>query len=324
MATQFAAFIQRNGLQSVQSVLLEHDIVSINALRGCTAEDFREIGLRVGPIGKIRVGLEELMKTKRVGGSQRGRKKAPTAAAAAAAAKKRPAAAKKRPAAAQTHVSRKRPSAAQEHVSKKPSAAGAVALPAACLPQLPSTCLMMILDFAYMGAVDSIEMSLFVDGRLYDGFSPELEHSKVPKQLHGRVLQHGHVLLCSGQLPLVNRAKGVSKSLGISKDDLERGSPSACGAFLLFREKGKYLQARWLYHEDAAQSMRFLWEDPRWKTIGTILKVPNPLAALSRDLFQHLRCVAPCNYRYAMNRPTEVEGMDEFDDDPRVDLVVVL
>lgn len=302
MAADFAAFIESNGLQKIKSVLLEHDIDSINALRGCTAEDFKEIGLRAGSIGKIRIGLEELMKAKPIGKSQGGQKKTPAAAV------------KKRPAATQIHVSRQRPVAARQDVSKRrPAAAGGVALPAFYRSNLlPSACLQKVLEYAYKGAVDSIEMNLYDDRDLYGDFDQELERSKVPKELRGRVLDHGRVLLCSGQLPLISRAKGVSKSLGISTEDFQRGSQHEGEGFFLFREKDKYLQARPLYIEDCDEDIRVMWESRRWKTIGTILKVHNPLAALSRDLSRHLHRVAPCNYRYVVNRRTRIEPGYEF------------
>mmetsp|Transcript_150281 Transcript_150281/g.482961 ORF Transcript_150281/g.482961 Transcript_150281/m.482961 type:complete len:182 (+) Transcript_150281:266-811(+) len=170
------------------------------------------------------------MKAKLVGGSQ-GCSKKRTAAAA-----------KKRPAVAQTQVSRKRPAAVHKYVSNgRLAAAGAVAWPAAALPnQLPSACLQKILEYAHMGAVDSIAMNLYVDGSLFEHFDAELEYSKVPKELRGRVLDNGRILLCSGQLPLINRAKGVIKSLGMTKEDLESLPPES---LFLFREKGNTLHA---------------------------------------------------------------------------------
>ena len=64
MANEFAAFVEQNGLGNVKALLLENDIDSIRALQGCTETNFREIGLKIGSIAKIRVGLQELKDTK--------------------------------------------------------------------------------------------------------------------------------------------------------------------------------------------------------------------------------------------------------------------
>eukprot|EP00746_Dinoflagellata_sp_MGD_P013386 gnl/MRDRNA2_/MRDRNA2_128911_c0_seq1.p1 gnl/MRDRNA2_/MRDRNA2_128911_c0~~gnl/MRDRNA2_/MRDRNA2_128911_c0_seq1.p1 ORF type:complete len:247 (+),score=17.53 gnl/MRDRNA2_/MRDRNA2_128911_c0_seq1:50-742(+) len=220
---------------------------------------------------------------------------------------------------------KKRPASIQARRSKKrqPAARAAEPLPSTTLgSQLPSACLYNILEYAYVGATESIGMYLYVDTCPYSDFETELESSKVPTELRGRVLDNQRVLICSGQLPLIKRTRSVSRSLSISREDLERGSGSECNAFFLFREKGTYLQARSLYREHFTDDIRCLWNDRRWKTIGTVLQGHHPFAVLSRDLSRYLHQIAPCNYRYIVKRYTEIEGTYEFGDHPSVDLMI--
>ena len=73
----------------------------------------------------------------------------------------------------------------------------------------------------YTGAAsDDIEFNLYGNGHRdepgIDNFADVLAGSKVPTNLRGCLLPDGRVLLCSGQLPLIDPRRGVRSFLGIS------------------------------------------------------------------------------------------------------------
>ena len=70
---------------------------------------------------------------------------------------------------------------------------------------MPIDCFERVLKYVYEGALNDIEMNWYVDSVRDGWFQEELALSNVPANLRGRVLENGSVLLCSRQLPLVDR-----------------------------------------------------------------------------------------------------------------------
>ena len=202
---------------------------------------------------------------------------------------------KKRPAASDTCMSRERPAANASQSPRQPATPVFVTLSKECLEK--------VLEYVYEGARDDIEMHLYLEchGTSQNGFQEELQASNVPAYLRGRVLENGNVLLCSGQLPLVDREKCARKNLGIAQENLAHDSFRWLFRELCDVERDSIrLQARCFYirHVDELEDY---WQG-YWMTIGKVLEDPYPLAALDKCLNQSLCEVAPCNYRYVLNR----------------------
>ena len=166
---------------------------------------------------------------------------------------------------------------------------------------MPIDCFERVLKYVYEGALNDIEMNWYVDSVRDGWFQEELALSNVPANLRGRVLENGSVLLCSRQLPLVDRVQcasnnfGIAPNMGIAQETLDRW---------LFREFRGQLQARSFRVMDLEDYWRILdlehyWQGP-WMTIGKVLKNPYPLAALSNRWYRWLCTVAPCNYKYVL------------------------
>ena len=190
---------------------------------------------------------------------------------------------KKRPAASDTCMLRERPAA---NASQSPRQA-------ATPVTLSTECLEKVLEYVYEGALDDIQIHLHVDGLRDIRFREELHDSNVPANLLGRVLENGNILLCSGQLPLIDREKCARKNCGMTQE----------GESLrwLFREFRGQLQIRafCVEYDKLPFPQENYWQGP-WTTFGKVLKGPYPIAALDKCLNQSLCEVAPCNYRYVL------------------------
>lgn len=163
----------------------------------------------------------------------------------------------------------------------------------------------MILEYAFVGATDDIFVNLCADGCAYDEFDGER-----PSVLRGRVLNHDRFLLCSGQFELLPS----SRVLGLRVEDVASATCNSCGAFFHFRENGNSLEATSsLYPEfTPGSTLRCLDADQerRWTILGAVLGDVHPLVALSRDLCRHLKALAPCNFRYLVQRHARSEVGD--------------
>ena len=158
---------------------------------------------------------------------------------------------------------------------------------------LPTSCVQRVLEYVYRAAVDHIEFKLYSPDE-FDEFPRVLANSKVPTELRGCALEDGKVLLCEGQLPLTGGRWGLLRSLGIINPRHEE--------YFVFRESHGKLQAAELL---AFQPMRGWW------TIGKILDRHQPVAALSKTCHQVLSRGPPCNFKYILNRRSQVAQFNQ-------------
>ena len=188
---------------------------------------------------------------------------------------------------------------------KRPAAAAASAYqsrqlklrPATPPVELPNACIRVILEYCYMGAVHDIDVMDYGNGVLMNEFCENL-------RLRGCVLQDGRVLLCSNQLPLLNRRGMIRISPIEPRFSTATLVDEPC---LIFREMRKKLQAR-VVGLDYFETPKEIWNCDEWHTFGKTLGRHHHIAALSKYWYHTLQQIAPCNFKYVLNRCTRITG----------------
>lgn len=186
---------------------------------------------------------------------------------------------------------------------------------------------MHVLEYAFVGASDTVQMYLYVDeelcedGLAKDGFATTLRNSNVQVPLRGHVLRDGRVLLCSGQFPIFRAGKSFREGLGLSQKQLDNA-----GEFLVFRKRQRSLQAMILERRDmycmdeTVMPCGYNYPLDEWYEVGRVLSSPHPLAALSRGWLDHFQKHLPeCSFRYILDRRSFLGGNLQF-----LDLMVCL
>ena len=209
---------------------------------------------------------------------------------------------KKKPssaAAVKAAASRKQPAAAAAAASAYQSRQLKLR-PATPPVELPNACIRVILEYCYMGAVHDIGFMEYLGGQCMDDW--------FPSNLRGCVLQDGRVLLCSNQLPLLNR-RGMIRISPIE----QRFSTATLndGLCWIFREMRKKLQARLVFVEEL-ETPKEIWNSDEWDTFGKTLGRHHHIAVLSKYWYHALQQIAPCNFKYVLNRCTRTQDDKDF------------